>query len=61
MHISRLVQFIFGFEGTLAAKSIKRSSKSYRAMVTAISISIILFLVMRQYGCADDHSRKPDI
>ena len=45
MHISRLVQFIFGFEGTLAAKSIKRSSKSYRAMVTAISISIILFLV----------------
>ena len=42
---SRLVRLMFGFEGTLAAKAIKRSRKSYRAMVSALSISIILFLV----------------
>jgi len=42
---SRLVRTLFGFEGTLAAKSIKRSRGSYRAMVIALAISIILFLV----------------
>ncbi len=42
---NRLIHMIFGFEGTLAAKAIKRSRRSYRAMVTALSISIILFLV----------------
>ena len=45
LHTSRLVQTVFGFEGTLAAKAIKRSRRSYRAMVAALAISIILFLV----------------
>ena len=40
-----IIQAIFGFEGTLAAKAIKRSRRSYRAMVTALAISVILFLV----------------
>ncbi len=41
----RLAQLLFGFEGTLAAKSIRRSKRTYRAMVTALTISIVLFLV----------------
>lgn len=45
LHTNKLIQAIFGFEGTLAAKAIKRSRQNYRAMVTALSISIILFLV----------------
>lgn len=44
LRTSRLVRALFGFEGTLAAKAIKRSRRSYRAMVAALSISIILFL-----------------
>ncbi|MBN1777080.1 MAG: ABC transporter permease [Clostridiales bacterium] len=44
LRTSKLVSALFGFEGTLAAKSIKRSRRSYRAMVTALAISIILFL-----------------
>ncbi len=44
LRTSRLVRTLFGFEGTLAAKAIKRSRRSYRAMVAALSISIILFL-----------------
>ena len=45
LHTAKLTQRIFGFEGTLAAKAIKRSRRSYRAMVTALTISIVLFLV----------------
>ncbi|HPF86774.1 MAG TPA: ABC transporter permease [Candidatus Limiplasma sp.] len=45
LRTNRLIQAIFGFEGTLAAKAIKRSRRSYRAMVTALTISIVLFLV----------------
>ena len=41
----KLSRLLFGFEGTLAAKSIRRSKRSYRAMVTALTISIVLFLV----------------
>jgi putative ABC transport system permease protein len=45
LRTSRFVRTLFGFEGTLAAKAIKRSRRSYRAMVTALAISIVLFLV----------------
>ena len=41
----RLVRAVFGFEGMLAAKAMKRSKRSYRAMVTALTISVVLFLV----------------
>lgn len=41
----RLAGLLFGFEGTLAAKTIRRSRKSYRAMVAALTISVVLFLV----------------
>ena len=45
LRTGRLVRAMFGFEGTLAAKSIKRSRRSYRAMVAALAMSIILYLV----------------
>ncbi|MFH1881032.1 MAG: ABC transporter permease, partial [Bacillota bacterium] len=45
LRTSRLVRALFGFEGTLAAKAIKRSRRSYRAMVAALAISIVLYLV----------------
>lgn len=45
LRTTRFVKALFGFEGTLAAKSIKRSRRSYRAMVTALSISIILYMM----------------
>jgi len=41
----KLVRLLFGFEGTLAAKSIRRSRRSYRAMVVALTISVVLFLI----------------
>jgi len=40
-----LVQRLFGFEGTLAAKSMKRNRRSFRATVLSLAISIILFMV----------------
>ncbi len=45
LRTSKLVSLLFGFEGTLAAKAIKRSRRSYRALVTALTISVVLFLV----------------
>jgi ABC-type antimicrobial peptide transport system permease subunit len=47
---SRLTAKLFGFEGTLASKALKRSRRQYRATVAAIVISIILFLVATAFG-----------
>ena len=44
MKTSRLTQILFGFEGTLAAKSLKRSRGKYRATVISLTVSIILFI-----------------
>jgi putative ABC transport system permease protein len=41
---SPLTGALFGFEGTLAAKSLKRSRRSFRATVTSLTISIVLLL-----------------
>ncbi|MCL1882538.1 MAG: ABC transporter permease [Defluviitaleaceae bacterium] len=35
---------IFGFEGTLAIKSLRRSRRNFRASVSALTIAIILFI-----------------
>ncbi len=45
LRTSKLAALLFGFEGTLAAKAIKRSRRSYRAMVTALTISVVLYMV----------------
>jgi putative ABC transport system permease protein len=44
------VRKIFGVEGELAQKSMKRSRRSYRATVIALSSSVILFLVGTSLG-----------
>jgi putative ABC transport system permease protein len=47
---SRLTRVLFGFEGELAAKSMKRSRRSYRATVAAIAASVVLFVVGSSFG-----------
>lgn len=41
---SRLTRRIFGFEGELALKNLKRNKKRYRTTVFSLSVSIVLFL-----------------
>lgn len=46
---NKLVGKIFGFEGTLAGKNIKRSKKRYRITVFSIVISIVLFVMFKSF------------
>jgi len=46
---SRLIQMLFGFEGTLAAKSLKRSRGKYRATVLSLVVSVVLFVSMSSF------------
>lgn len=41
---SKLTRMVFGFEGELAMKNLKRSRKKYRATIISLTISIVLFL-----------------
>ncbi|MDR0918318.1 MAG: FtsX-like permease family protein [Oscillospiraceae bacterium] len=50
LRTSKLTRKIFGIEGELAAKSMKRSRRSYRATVVALASSIIVFLVVNSFG-----------
>ena len=50
VRISPLVKFLFGFEGEVALKNLKRYKKRYRAVVFSLAISIILFLTASSYG-----------
>jgi len=47
---SRIIKLLFGFEGTLAAKSLKRSKRNLRATVVSITISIVLFIAASGFG-----------
>jgi putative ABC transport system permease protein len=47
---ARLVRKVFGVEGELASKSMKRSRRNYRATVIALSMSVILFLIGTTLG-----------
>lgn len=47
---SPLTQKVFGFEGTLASKALKRNRKKYRATVISLTGSIILFLGATGFG-----------
>ncbi len=44
---NQVVQRIFGFEGALAAKNIKRNRKRYRVTVFSIVISVVLFVTFK--------------
>jgi len=45
-----LLQKLFGFEGVLAAKNIRRNRRHFKATVTALSIGIILFISLGSLG-----------
>lgn len=45
----RIAQMIFGFEGVLASKNIKRSRKRYRITVFSIVISVVLFVTFKSF------------
>jgi putative ABC transport system permease protein len=44
-----VIQRIFGFEGALAVKNIKRSRKRYRITVFSIVISVVLFVTFNSF------------
>jgi len=46
----RLTGAIFGFEGTLAVKSLKRSRRSFRATVISLTVSVVLFIAVGSFG-----------
>jgi putative ABC transport system permease protein len=46
---SVLAQKLFGFEGALASKNIKRSRKRYRITVFSIVISVVLFITFKSF------------
>lgn len=50
LRTNRLVQKLFGFEGVLAAKSIKRKKRSFRAAVISLTVSVTLFVAAGSFG-----------
>lgn len=55
---SRLVERIFGFEGTLAAKNMKRSRRIFRATVISLTIGIVLFINVSALGKQANEMQK---
>ncbi|MCL2577466.1 MAG: ABC transporter permease [Defluviitaleaceae bacterium] len=47
---SRLVRKLFGFEGELALKSLKRSRRNFRATVVSLTISMVLYIAASSFG-----------
>ncbi|MHC1685136.1 MAG: ABC transporter permease [Clostridiaceae bacterium] len=45
----KFIQKIFGFEGAMAAKNIKRNRKRYRVTVFSIVISVVLFIAFKSF------------
>jgi putative ABC transport system permease protein len=43
---SRLIPKVFGFEGTLAAKNMKRNKRNFRASVVSLTVGIVLFITL---------------
>lgn len=61
---SRIVEKIFGFEGTLAAKNMKRSRRVFRATVISLTVGIVLFINLSAIGKQANEMQKimnPDI
>jgi len=47
---SKLVRLIFGFEGEIALKNLKRSRRKYRVTVFSLIVSLVLFLTVSYYA-----------
>jgi len=54
----RFIGKLFGFEGTLAFKSLKRNSRNFRATVVSLSASIVLFIVTGYFGAQYKESTR---
>jgi len=54
MRPNRLVRKLFGFEGALASKSLKRSRRNFRATVVSLTVSIVLFVGAGSFGAQLD-------
>ena len=54
----RFIGKLFGFEGTLAFKSLKRNSRNFRATVVSLSASIMLFIVTGYFGAQYKESTR---
>ncbi|MDL2232710.1 FtsX-like permease family protein [Ruminococcaceae bacterium OttesenSCG-928-L11] len=50
VRISPLTRRLFGFEGTLAAKTMKRNRRRYRTTVISLVVSIVLFVGVSSFG-----------
>lgn len=46
---NKLIEKIFGFEGAMASKNIKRNRKRYRITVFSIVISVVLFITFKSF------------
>jgi putative ABC transport system permease protein len=64
IHTSPLTKKLFGFEGTLAEKSIKRNKRNFRASVVSLTVSVILFITLSALSAQMDLISKlifPDV
>ncbi|MDR2357255.1 MAG: ABC transporter permease [Oscillospiraceae bacterium] len=50
LRVSPLTQKLFGFEGTLAAKNMKRSKRNFRASMVSLTVSVVLFVTLSSLG-----------
>jgi putative ABC transport system permease protein len=50
LRVSLLTQTLFGFEGTLAAKNMKRNRRNFRASTVSLTVSVILFVTLSSLG-----------
>jgi putative ABC transport system permease protein len=46
VHTNPLVENLFGFEGTLAAKNMKRNRRKFRASVVSLTAAVIMFIAL---------------
>lgn len=47
---SKLTGYLYGLEGTLAAKNFKRNKKRYRSTVLSLTLSVVLFVSANAFG-----------
>ena len=51
IHSSKLIRAIFGYEGEIANKSLKRNRRKTRTIISSIALSVVLFLCVN-YFCS---------
>lgn len=58
VHTPKILRKIFGIEGELASKNIRRNRSGYRAIVFSLSISIVLFLTITYFAASLSKSNQ---